>query len=485
MTIFRRVLFYLFFASYLVLCPIIILYALGYIFTPKVEEGFAKTGLIHIETLPADASILISKKRYAEKTPATIRNLLPGQYDVKVLLHGHRVWKQMVKVEPGKAVNLEKVLLVPKNVKTRVLIGESFEDLWPVPGTRYLLLKGTERAGDLKVFDWKGDASRSVLLKDSPFVDARLVRIFTVRESAFIILQVKASGGMKFLGCHLDKERSEVKDFSRFFTKGEPQEIAWEGSHPDYLFALQGQDLSRVDLQKMVLLPDLLGGIRGFGLFRNKVYALRSSSIICSSFSAKKGEEALVEKGIFLDNLFNGKEKFKIDFVSEDTICFQGERGELFSNVLPYRFVDEGVRGYQTDPDGRKVVLWQGKRVGVLDFEKPERKKEFFERGPEIEWVVEDGQDIRQAYFVYDTAYVLFCDGDKIFLARTGERGLLPEKLVTVWKGSGVFYAEKTGKLYFLEPARGEFVAADILPEGISLSGMISELEMETQGTTK
>lgn len=485
MILFRKILFYFFLALYLMLCPLIILYAFGYIFTPKVEEGYAKTGLIHIETLPSNAFLSIANKRYVEKTPATIRNLLSGTYDVKILLRGFRPWERKVEVEPGKAVNFEKVLLVPQKIKTRTLIAGPFEDLWPVPGTRYLLLKNSERAGSLKVFDWKNEVSRPVLPEASFFAEAKLVRVFIVKESPFVILQVKTSGGMKFLGCQLDKEKSEVKDLSGLFTMGEPDEISWEGGRPDFLFLLQGQDLSRVDLEKRIVLPDFLEKVRGFGIFKNKVYALRGSSIVRLGFSDKKGEEVLSEKGIFMENLFGGDEKYKIDFISNNTICFRGERGELFSNALPYRFVDEGVRGYQTDAGGRKVALWQENRIGVLDFEKPERKKEFFERGPEIEWIFENGKNIRQSYFVCDAAYVLFCDEDGIFLARIGERDIPPEKLATVRERSGFFYAEKTGKLYYLEASRGEFVAADILPEGITLSGVMSELEKETQGAMK
>ena len=481
MILFRKILFYLFFALYLVLCPIIILYALGYIFTPKVEEGFAKTGLIHIETLPGNASIAIANRRYAEKTPATIRNLLPGQYDLKILLQGYRPWERKVEVEPGKAVNFEKVLMVPRSIKPRTLIARSFQALLPVPGTRYLLLKGTERVGDLKVVEWKNESVRPVLPAASLFADMKLLKVFMAKESSLIILQVKAGEGMKFLECQLDKEKSEVKDLSRLFASGAPYEISWEGNHPEYLFVWRGQDLSRLDLEKMTVLPDFLSKVRGFGLFKNKVYALRGASILRMGANAKKGEEVLVEKGVFLENLFSGEEKYKVDFISNNAVCFFGERGEFFSNVLPYRFVDAGVLGYQTDAGGRKVVLWQGGRVGVLDFEKPERKKEFFERGPEIEWLFEQGKSIRQAYFVYDAAYILFCDADKIFLARIGERYSSLEKLVTVREGSEFFYAEKTGKLYYLEPSRGELVVADILPEGITFSGVMSEFEKDTR----
>lgn len=485
MIIFRKILFYLFFGLYLVLCPFIILYALGYIFTPKVEEGFAKTGLVHIETLPANASILIANKRCAEKTPATIRNLLPGQYDIKTLARGYRSWARKVKVEPGKAVNFEKILLVPQSVKTRTLGMRSFQDLWPVPATRFLLLRGTEYVGDLKVFDWRNEVLRSVLPESSSFAAAKLVRAFFAKESSFVVLQVKTSGEMKFLGCQLDREKTEAKDLSGLFVGKEPQELVWEGSHPDYLFALYGQDLSRLDLGKMTELPGFLEKVRGFGLFKNKVYALREDSVVRAGFNARQGDAVVVEEGVFLKNLFSGEEKYKVDFISNDTICFRGERGELFSNALPYRFVEGGVRGYQPDASGRKVALWQGGRVGVLDFEKPERKKEFFERGPEIEWLFEKGRNIRQAYFVYETAYILFCDENNVFLARTGEREGPLERLVTVLGGSDFFYAEKTGKLYYLEPSHGRLVAADILPEGLTFSGAITELEKETQRVTK
>ena len=485
MEILRKVLFYLFFTLYLVLCPLIIFYAFGYILTPKAQEGFVKTGLIHIESLPDNALLSISNRRYVEKTPATIRNLLAGSYDVKLTLAGYRPWMRTAQVEPGKASSFTKVLLIPQKLKTRTLIDRPFGDLRPVPGTRFLLLKGSELAGELSVFDWRSGDVRPVLPEGVSFGAGKLERIFIAKGSSLVLLEIGTSEGLKFAGCSLDKDKPELKDLSGFFQAGPPVEILWEGNRPDYLFALYDASLARLDLDKMRVLPDFFKNVRGAGLSRGKVYALSGASILRFNFNAKAGEETLVESGVFLENLFHGEEKFKLDFISNNTICFQGSKGELFSNALPYRFVSEGVRGYEPDAGGQKIVLWQKKRLGVLDFEKPERKKEFFERGPEIEWVSETGKDIRQAYFVYDGSQVLYVDEDQVYLSRLGESGAPPEKLVRLREGTTAFYAEKTGKLYYLEPSHGNLSSVEILPEGITFSGVISEFEKETQGTTK
>ncbi len=477
MKIFRRICFYIFFSAYLVLCPLIVFYAFGYIFTPKVEEGFVKTGLIHIESLPEEASLSIANRRYAEKTPATIRNLLAGQYAVKLSLRGYRPWTREVTVAPGKAVNFEKVLLLPEKIKPRVLLPGPFEKIQVVPDTHFLILQSGADVRSLKVFDWRSQNARAILPESAIPAQAELVRIFTAKGSSFVVLQIQSPEGMRFLGCSIDRENPDIKDLTSLLSGAKPSELFWEGSRPDYVFALSGDGLSRLDLGKMVASTGMMDRVRGVALFRGRVYSLRETSIVKMGFSAKPGERTLVERGVFLQNLFGGEEPFRMDFISPDAICFLGSEGQLFANILPYRFVDKGVKGYQSDIAGKKIVLWQEERLGVLDLEKPERKNAFFERGPEIAWIHDRGDDLRQAYFVLDDAYVLFLDKDQVFLVRLGDDPARPEKIVSVRKDGGIFYASRSGKLYYLEPAGGGLAVVDILPEGLTFSGVIGELE--------
>jgi len=477
----RKILFYLFVALYLVLCPLIILYALGYIFTPKAEEGFAKTGLMHFETLPTGASISISNKRYVEKTPSTVRNLLAGVYDVKLSRTGYRSWNQKIKITPGKAVAFEKILLMPQELKVKTLIPRSFQDLLPIPATHFLLLFATRKIGDLCVFDWKDETSRPLLSPNSPFSEALIVRSFVINKSPFVLFLVKFREQTRALWCQLDKERPEVKDISELFVRGEPVDVRWESENPEDLFALYGGDLDRLDLSKTQVHSGILKNIQGFDVFKGKIFALRACTLVQMNAKGAKGEEVLIEKGIFLENLFHNTGTFKINFISSRTLCFLGMNGEFFSNELPYRFVSEGLKGYQPDVDGRRVVLWRKERLGVLDFTRATRRKELFERGPEIDWIFEKGQDIAQAYFVYEASHVLFRDQDEVFLLPVGEGSSPLEKLLKVRTGSSVFYSDKTGRLYYLEPIRGHFLAADILPEWSGLSGMFTEFEVSGQ----
>jgi hypothetical protein len=185
-----------------VLCPIVIFYAFGYIFTPKVEEKFVKTGLIHIETLPSSASVSIAQKRLLEKTPATIRNLLAGQYDVRIFLNGYRPWKRKVTVEPGKAVNAENILLIPQKLKPD-LDRTAFRRSLAYSGDPLLLLKGSELAGGLKVFDWKNEKFRSVLPEGSPLHPPSLRRFLCLKRALLFWFRYKDPEDIFFWGANL------------------------------------------------------------------------------------------------------------------------------------------------------------------------------------------------------------------------------------------------------------------------------------------
>jgi hypothetical protein len=88
----RKILFPLFVILYLVFCPLIIMRALGIVFTPQSHKSLTHTGLISFGTIPTGANVELSGKPLQEKTPTLVHDLPTGSYDVQIALSGYRLW---------------------------------------------------------------------------------------------------------------------------------------------------------------------------------------------------------------------------------------------------------------------------------------------------------------------------------------------------------------------------------------------------------
>ena len=79
----RKIIFYIFALIYLVVAPLTILYALGYIFSPT-QQTLVATGLISLSSEPPQAQVWLNGELLKEKTPVILRNLKPGPYTLRM-----------------------------------------------------------------------------------------------------------------------------------------------------------------------------------------------------------------------------------------------------------------------------------------------------------------------------------------------------------------------------------------------------------------
>jgi hypothetical protein len=77
--------------------PVIVLYALGYKFDLRSRQVL-KTGTMVVYSEPNDANIYIDDKIQKSKTDATIRFLLPGDFNIKVSKPGYQSWTKRLNV---------------------------------------------------------------------------------------------------------------------------------------------------------------------------------------------------------------------------------------------------------------------------------------------------------------------------------------------------------------------------------------------------
>jgi len=143
MPVFQRIRAVLFYLSVLVFfagLPFILSFALGYKFNPHTFK-FTKTGLIFLKTQPEGASIYLNKKPVKEKTPASIQELMPGTYKIRLEMKDYYSWNSDVEVEAGKVSRMDKILLFPLRPEFKQLNQESVSSfrLYPEKGVIYYL----------------------------------------------------------------------------------------------------------------------------------------------------------------------------------------------------------------------------------------------------------------------------------------------------------------------------------------------------------
>lgn len=136
----RRILFVIFILAFVFISFIVLSYAAGYKITLNGKKPLQKTGMLVLDTVPRGAKIFLNNKpeqpflkKYLSRkenfitTPAKIKNLTPGEYDVKFELDGYWEWEKKLKVEPGLSTFAEDVNLFKKDLPIIVSEGEKIE----------------------------------------------------------------------------------------------------------------------------------------------------------------------------------------------------------------------------------------------------------------------------------------------------------------------------------------------------------------------
>ncbi|MEA2113117.1 MAG: PEGA domain-containing protein [Patescibacteria group bacterium] len=99
--------------------PAILLYSWGYGFDWQKKKTVL-TGGFYFESFPKKAEIYVNGKQ-TKKTPAFIKRLLPGEYQIKITKDGFHPWQKRLKIDSGLVAEARNILLIPLNPKIEII----------------------------------------------------------------------------------------------------------------------------------------------------------------------------------------------------------------------------------------------------------------------------------------------------------------------------------------------------------------------------
>ena len=148
-------------------------------------------------------------------------------------------------------------------------------------------------------------------------------------------------------------------------------------------------------------------------------------------------------------------------FVFRKPYCLFKGSGKLLSNKIPYTIVDQDAVGFSKELVDKQMIFWTKEKLGIIDFTKV-HSEGVFEVGPSIHWLVVNGKDIRQAFWVNGGSYILYNDNHhvKIVEASDVQKPFVSDVTETY---SDIAYFDKIGKLFYLDSKTEQLTSLTIL----------------------
>ncbi len=478
MKVLRRIIFFMFFAAFLIGAPKIIFYALGYSYRAGSKKGLIQTGLVYLSTTPPGATVYVGGRRYHDPTPAIIRDLLPGNYPIRLVLKDHEIWSKTVPVEAAKASVLGKILLHPKKPEWHSRVLGKFENLIAIPETKYILLKDAKDLRKMQVYDQKEEKAVP-LFTENIDKNLRLSDIYSIPGSTHVLIEAEDSGKRKWAWIDLDKEGKSKIVWEEYFPF-KPESVRWSAKDNHCLFAFKEGRLGRFDLEKIFFtsFPDK---VLGYGVSERKLFLLTGDGgLVSTDFLDKNRKPFLKNQPRLLSEL---KGPFEVRHLSEDMTFFLGQDGELFVGQRDTPLVGKNVLDFSFDKKHHKVVIWTKNSIGTVVFSKEKKEQPDFQN-EKVDWLLQQASEVSAAFWAHDGSYIIFQDQAKVFLLELETFGApsLYELLETKGR-SHVFYNDDSGELFYLDKNTGNLMSLEVVPKWKVLEVPFSLLrEKEKEG---
>lgn len=115
----RRIILCLVFFLFALATPTILFYSWGYGFDWQKKRPVL-TGGFYFESIPKKAEIYLND-RISKETPAFVKRLLPGEYQVRIVKDGFHPWRKKLKIDSGLVAEARNILLIPLSPKIEVI----------------------------------------------------------------------------------------------------------------------------------------------------------------------------------------------------------------------------------------------------------------------------------------------------------------------------------------------------------------------------
>ena len=395
---YRRIIYLVFIAVFLIIAPIITLYSTGYRYNFK-KNKIEKTGILNIDSQPRGALIYLNGQ-YQNKTPARFTNLLPDRYQVKVEKDGYYPWQKDLEVKSNLTTFAKDIVLFKQNLPVNIV------------------------AGEINIFEISPNQGKIIYsLTNQNTEELRLINLKNQSDSLIQQLNNRSYNQLEFVGWSPSQNKALLKevigDFNQYLivdavtleikelfdvTRLNFSQVNWPDSTDNYLYGLRQAVLYQIDLANNSSRTLLSANIDNFQIKGEEIYLI-----------TKIGSQAFLDKTSLQNQKISEIERIKLPSPSEYTlqpsnpgnlVLLDKKNNDLFI-ITADSFAAQDISQNIILQDKAKKIVWSKDFKIILYYTDFEISTFNFEK-KQKNLVTRYGEIIDQALWYPDNKYVIY-----------------------------------------------------------------------------
>lgn len=345
----RKILFFILLFVFIIIAPVVILYAQGYRFDFE-KKRLIQTGDFYFKSLPKKANIYINNKLTKEKTPGQIKNLLPKKYNVQITKEGFWAWKKELEINPLLVTEAKNILLVPEKLNKETVIPAKISKFSFSPNKKFISYISQDK--ELRLYNLE-DSEENPLFKSENY---KLVDIIWSYDSKKILFFDSLN---RWRAININ-EPSKIINISANLSNPK-----WNPLNPSEVFFKKGNDVFILNLENQknqVLAAEDIVDYDALGEYL--FYIQKPNLILYKQDILGKTKEQMTNLPMdYRENL-----DYKILAFSLQDIILRAD-GALYifeKDKKLFEKIDENIKNENFASDERKISFWSSNEIWVF-----------------------------------------------------------------------------------------------------------------------
>ncbi|MBU1179987.1 PEGA domain-containing protein [Patescibacteria group bacterium] len=388
----RRIIFFVFLILFLISLPLILLYTGGYRYNIK-KSKLEKTGNLLVSAETKNINVDIDNKSYYGKGELRIKNILPGEYLIKITKESYFDWQKKLTINSALTTFIKNVRLFKQNLPINLV--ESIDKIYPSPDKNKILYSSYDKEADryslLMVYADNGQ-DKKILTSEYPIDSA----VWSPDSYKFYI---KTGGAFRVV----DAREGEIE---LSFVKNEIYNLKWHGKNSLVLFAEMPGGIYKIDLffRSTSEIYSISKRVDDFEIIGNNLYFIDQYNL--KQIDLKNSEMVYVP-------LERNGYKIKT-IVAEKIYILNEQRGKLQIFDLPLHKLSTPillVNAKNFDIIGNSLLFYNDFELWTYDFASGSK-----------ELITRIGANIKKGYWVNGTDYIIFILENQIKIIEMDKR---------------------------------------------------------------